>query len=390
MPLTPLDIAIMLERDDALVAPGESPWPTHEGDVAPVDWSGLFPGRGRGGIERVDDIDQWEPPLDDDFLRQLEERAGTPAQAGEHRDYAVDVQPDVCAWYQPLHFHALDWGIFIKEDCLLRLALEIALHVAYRPGGRQDTYQLAKALIRAAFAALFLHEQYHHKTESYALRLHVVERVPRYVPYFKAVYSPLRATGSDDLHEEALANADSYLRVPTEPYIRWLGGLVVDATQAYLAARFPSDPPGYRRAIDLLAVADFDNHEFIVKSQVQEGTVVPFRTPGDWLMAPRINQSFFSCRSDIWTIVRPGAGRILPSAPPYPAVSTRAMIKGLRELGYEQTVGGKGSHVKLVAEGHPPLIIPGDRKDLSPVVLRNIAKALGYRNPNDLAQDLGV
>ena len=66
------------------------------------------------------------------------------------------------------------------------------------------------------------------------------------------------------------------------------------------------------------------------------------------------------------------------------------MIKALRQLGYDRSAGGKGSHVKLVADGQPPLILPGDRKDLSPVVLRSIAKALGYRNPSDLAQDLGL
>ncbi len=391
MALTPLDIVTMLERDGALAAPSESPWPTHDGDVAPVDWGGLFPGRGRGGVEIVDDLDPWQPPLDDEFLGELAERAGSKPPPGSGADAGgVAVLPDVCAWYQPIHFHGLDWGIFVKEDCLLRLALQISPFAPARRRTRYETYVLAKALIRAAFAALFLHEHYHHKTESYALRLHVVERLPRYVPYFKGVYQPLRAAGSDDLHEEALANADSYLRLPTGPYDRWLGDAVVQATQAYLAARFPFDPPGYRRATDLLTVADFDDREFLLKSQVQEGAVVPFRTPGDWLMAPRINQSFFNCRSDIWTVVRPGAPRVLPAAPPYPAVSSKAMIKALRQLGYDRSAGGKGSHVKLVADGQPPLILPGDRKDLSPVVLRSIAKALGYRNPSDLAQDLGL
>lgn len=43
--------------------------------------------------------------------------------------------------------------------------------------------------------------------------------------------------------------------------------------------------------------------------------------------------------------------------------------------------------VKLAAEGQAPLILPGNRNDLSPVALRNVAKALGYRNPSDLARD---
>jgi predicted RNA binding protein YcfA (HicA-like mRNA interferase family) len=296
----------------------------------------------------------------------------------------------VCAWYQPIHFHGLDWGIFVKEDCLLRLAIEISLYVPFRPRTPYELRRLAKAVIRAGFSSLFLHEQFHHKTESHALRLHVVERTPRYVPYFRGVYDPLRAASSDDLHEEALANADSYLRLSDAPYANWLGKTVVQATRTYLEARFPHDPPGYRRAIGLLTTADFDQLEFLLKSQVQEGVIVPFRSPGDWLMAPRINQSFFSCRSDIWTIVRPGARRILPTSTPYPSVSTTSMLKALKEVGYERTTGGKGSHVKLVGKELPTLILPGGRKDLSPVVLRNIAKALGYRNPTELAEQLGL
>jgi predicted RNA binding protein YcfA (HicA-like mRNA interferase family) len=394
MSLTPVDIVTMLERDGALAAPKDSPWPTHDGDVAPVEWGQLFPRRGRGGIEAVDEVDEWEPDLGGDFLEELNATAGSAAdesdiQPGTKR-VLVATQPDVCAWYQQFHFHGLDWGIFIKEDCLLRLALEIAKHVPFRPRSPYDLHRLAKAVVRAGFSTLFLHEQYHHKTESYGIRLHVVERVPRYVAYFQAVYGPLRSARSNDLHEEALANADSYLRLTDDPYNTWLGQIVVDATRRYLKARFPYDPPGYSRAIDFLKTVDFDKLEFLLKSQVQEGMVVPFRSPADWLMAPRINQSFDSCQSDIWTIVRPGARRVLPTSPPYPAVSTIDIVKALRKIGYKRTPGGKGSHIKLAGDDVPTLILPGRRKDLSPVVLRNIAKALGYRNPTELLERLGM
>lgn len=51
--------------------------------------------------------------------------------------------------------------------------------------------------------------------------------------------------------------------------------------------------------------------------------------------------------------------------------------------------GGKGSHVRLRAAGLPPLTIPGGRKDLSPVVLRNVAKALGFGDVGALLDALG-
>src|SRR3954469_21150502 len=100
MTLTPLDIVTMLERDGALATPDDSPWPTHEGDVTPVDWTGLFPTRGRGGLEATDDFDQWEPPLDDDFLGELDDRVGNrPPADGPSPAGGSVVQPDVCAWY---------------------------------------------------------------------------------------------------------------------------------------------------------------------------------------------------------------------------------------------------------------------------------------------------
>jgi hypothetical protein len=391
MALKPIDIVTMLDRDDALAPADESPWPTHEGDVRPVDWSGLFPERGRGGLEAIDadEVDPFEPDLDEEFLGELAERAGTGQSSNPSRE-GFTTQPDVCAWYQPLHFHGLDWGIFVKEDCMLRLALEIAAFVPHRPRSQRELYILAKATIRSAFASLFLHEHYHHKTESFGLRVHVVEQVPRYTHYFRAIYKPLLAAGSDDLHEEGLANADSFRRLPTQPYLGWLGRMIVDATQTYLRFRFPYDPPGYRRAADLIWDPDFIYYQDLLMSQMGEGVQVPVRDTADWLIAPRINQSFFSCRSDVWTIVQPGGRRVLPAGLPYPSVSTDALIKGLRHLGYERKSGGKGSHVKLAADGRPILILPGNRKDLSPVVLRNTAKALGYRNPQDLVESLGV
>lgn len=385
-----MDIVALLERDGALGTPSQSPWPTHEGDVLPVDWSELFPSRGRGGVEALDTPDRWEPDFDDDFLSELGELAGSGSRPSDRGAGDWVVQPDVCAWYQPIHFHGLDWGIFIDEDCLLRLAIDIAHIGAHSPRDKWELRQLAKAAVRAAFATLFLHEQYHHKTESHALRLHVVERTPRYETYFRSVYGPLLSASSDDLHEEALANANSYRRLSTSPYSKWLGPSVVHATRAYLDWRFPLEPPGYRKAVDVLATDTFEDLEFLLKSQVQEGAAVPFRHPGDWLMAPRMSQSFFDCRSDIWTIVRPGASGVLPTGPAYPSVSTRSMVKALRQLGYDTTSGGKGSHVKLKADGKPPLIIPGGRKDLSPVVLRNLAKALGYKNAQQLVDELKV
>ena len=388
MSLAPHDIVAYLDREGALAMPELSPWPrADETRVArAVEWADLFPSQRpqRDGEDWDLFGDRWQPDVADDIIGEIANRAGS----GAPSDLTPGSHPDVCAWYQPMHFHGLDWGIFIREDCMMRVAVDIACFLPRAP--RVPSLTLTKALIRAAFATLFLHEAYHHKTESYGIRLHVIERTGCYVPYFTSVYDPLRKSASDDLHEEALANAESYLRLREEAYRRWLSPAVFEATRSYLEWRFALDPPGYRMASSYLSDDTFDACEYLLKSQVQEKSRTPFRTSTDWQLAPRVNQSLFSCRSDIWTIVAPGSVPVLPVAPPLPAVSTATMTKKLTELGYTKVKGGKGSHIKLAAIGQPTIILPGDRKDLSPGVVKSVAKALGYAKTRDFCEDLGL
>ena len=113
---------------------------------------------------------------------------------------------------------------------------------------------LVQALVRAGFSALLLHEHYHHKTECMGLRLHVVEQTSRYVPYFRGVYIP--AAGSVDQLEEGLANGDSFLRLRTEPYSKWVRGLVRTELENYLVEPSVGDrrlqagnPDAHRREV---------------------------------------------------------------------------------------------------------------------------------------------
>jgi len=52
--------------------------------------------------------------------------------------------------------------------------------------------------VRPSLAIWYLHEMFHHKIESFAIRLEIVERVPRYCHYRKVVYNPRRDQQSDD------------------------------------------------------------------------------------------------------------------------------------------------------------------------------------------------
>jgi len=117
-----------LKQYDALKL-GESPWPTYnsdEGERYPLDWNSLFPRlRERRRIEGIWDIqdDSWEPAWDQEFLSILEDdlRREEPIDS-ELEQMGKALLWDVCAWYQPIHFFAEQWGIYIRQDCILRQA----------------------------------------------------------------------------------------------------------------------------------------------------------------------------------------------------------------------------------------------------------------------------
>jgi predicted RNA binding protein YcfA (HicA-like mRNA interferase family) len=240
-----------------------------------------------------------------------------------------------------------------------------------------------------AFASLFLHEAYHHKTEALAVRLAVAERRPCYRRYWHAVYRP--AVGTTGPLEEALANADSYRRLSENTYRRFVPNEILEAARDYLRWRFPKDPPGYRDAPAYLSNPSFDVGQNTLKSQVQEGVDPPHRTVSQWRVAPNMNESLFGFSSDIWIVVPPGGRPRLPTFPLYRPASTDDLVRALRRaFGYSSVKGGKGSHMKLKASDLPTLILPGGRKDLSPVVLKNVARALGFGDPGDLLKYLGL
>jgi len=314
------DEIIELLEQYGVLQRGKSPWPTHtdvEGERRRVDWHTLFP-RLRGPHRRPQESgwdileDPWKPELDREFLNgleiDLEQREPTDRELEE---VGRTLLWDVCAWYQPIHFFAHDWGIYIREDCVLRQARIIGRFVPKGVRRSSSLAGLAKCLIRASIYAFFLHEHYHHKIESLALRLHVVDRKSCYLPYTTKVYNATK--GTDSQLEEALANADVYFRLDSEPYRSWITSDVVEVTKRYLARRFPNDPPGYRMATNYLSQSAFDAGENMLHSQVHEASLTPLQSPREWNIATRLTQSLFKVTDNIWVIVRPGGRTIFPT-----------------------------------------------------------------------------
>jgi predicted RNA binding protein YcfA (HicA-like mRNA interferase family) len=283
---------------------------------------------------------------------------------------------DTAAWYQSIHIYGSEFGIFIKDDAVRTTALRIA---SFHHGsfGVTRMNELGKAFLRAATCVYFLHEHFHHKVESLGFRLEVVTRRPVYVPYFRGVYS--LALGTDHVLEEALANADAFARISSRPYRDWIPASVIEATRSYLNARFPFDPPGYRMACKYLARNSFEAGRNLLQSQVCEVSQSPLHAGEDWGCAPRMIQSLFSVESEIWTVVTAGRASILPtrSGMHVRTASTDEMVRLLRSKGFRFVDGGKGSHIKLTKAGSKPAVLPGNRENLSPGVVRVLLRLLG-------------
>lgn len=177
-------IVNILERDEALKLDNEERTYGFEDEVNEIDWDKLWSLQDKFGEE------PWVLS-DSDVIGEI---LGGIGSVDNPRPWPSDVTNsdsavwDVCAWYQPIHFFAYDWGIFIREDCLIRQASRIA---AFLPPPQQPLMsraEYATMLLKASFAAFYFHEHFHHKVESFGIRLHVVTGVSKYLPYKKNVY----------------------------------------------------------------------------------------------------------------------------------------------------------------------------------------------------------
>ena len=365
----------LLDRDDALELheplEGEV-WPEiDEGEeVLEVDYGRLFPTRrptDRGQQDFEVFGDEWD--LTEDQASAILDQDSTPMGRAEPPEW------DVWAWYQPIHFFGTDWGIFVKEAGLVECARRVAAFVPRVATSWRGPSLLAKAGLRSAFVALFLHEQYHHKTESLALRMHVVERRPIYPAYHRNVY---RVTaGTKDQIEEGLANADSWYRTGDDPYKMWTGRIVTASARQYLENSFAYAPPGYANAVRLLVKPDFEDEQQGLFTEVQERLSPKRHTPSEFGIATHLNHSLFRVTQRIWTVVPIGTQTILPTHPAVAPLATKKLERFIKREGWTEVPGaGKGSHRKF-RDSYGRMVVLPDSKDVSLTVLRSTADALG-------------
>jgi hypothetical protein len=254
---------------------------------------------------------------------------------------------------------------------------------------RQQDQDAVHGAVRAGLATLYLHEAFHHKAESFAIRLEIVEHAPHHQPYFQGVYAKLRAAGSDELLEEALACAEIVRRMQREnAYKASIPSDIRRAARAMALDWFPTLQPGYRRAPAYLSDLSSDKARNLLSSQIYEGRQNPMRRNEEWHLTPQGYKGLFDCRTVTHVLVPVGTKPIIPwfgkSTAPL-SISTDAMVKLAMSEGYAIVPGGgKGSHIKLQAAGRHTIILPANRESLSPRVLSSAATALGRSSIRDL------
>ena len=285
-----------------------------------------------------------------------------------------------CAWYCPIHFFGRGWGIFIRERCLLSVAIRIARYVDWSSVGYMglSLAELGRRLMRSAFYALFLHEQFHHKVESLGFRLLVSTGSDRYRPYKSSVYRPTYMT--PDCLEESLANAESYLRLSEERYVKRLGQPFKSALQSFLVASFAVQPPGYCEALNYITDAAYKLGQQRLHSAMLDGLYPPTTPSSRWAVAPYMMRARMNIDADIYVILPAGAKPLFrpTTIDPGVTISTERARKSLIEkYGYSEVSGGKGSHVKLIKIGHKPIVLRGNQGALSPGLLRDVLSRIG-------------
>ena len=294
---------------------------------------------------------------------------------------------DPCAWYQPIHYFGRDWGIFIREECLIDNAFYIASYIDWSQASKKlNLYECARALLRCSFYEMYFHEQYHHKVESFGLRLLVTNGMDNYRMYKSKVYRPNHMT--DQCLEEALANAEIFQRIKEKRYKEKLIPEIQQGFLDYLYDSILSQPPGYNLGLRYRAKNKFSEGERTLQSQIFDAKLSSSKNIDHWETGTYLMRSLADITKDIFVVLPHGRKPIINSSAidPRGTISSREMEKSLiKNYKFKKIKSaGKGSHVKLKHPNGKTVILSGNRRTLPIKDIKDAIEAItGGRSLND-------
>ena len=282
-----------------------------------------------------------------------------------------------CAWYCPIHYYGHGWGIYIRQNCIVSQMYSISPHIPWHKVSL-NKWEKLKQLYLSSFYVFFLHEQFHHKVESFGLRLLISKNSKVYQGYKKNVYR--KTYLSDNCLEEALANADSYKRLSEGRYMRKIDPEIRLGLREFLRFDIPLQSPGYRKGVEYINKNAFADGLKKLQSQILETSLKPKMDPNDWSVAPKMTTALKSIDTRIYTILPKGSTPILPSRhfDPRSTASSKNLKDALiNHYDYSLFSGGKGSHIKLKRKNFPTIILPGNRQTVSPGIIKQVLNIFG-------------
>jgi hypothetical protein len=157
-------------------------------------------GRATGDLGGDPVMERWKEEID--TIVRGEPRGSKVASESDETNQAEE-EP-YSAWYQPVHFYGHRWGVYIREEALLSLSKDIARCVDPDYLRSKHPRLIQRQLLLSAYLGFYFHEHFHHKVESFGLRLLVSTGRDLYRPYERTVYRP--SWGTVECLEESLAN----------------------------------------------------------------------------------------------------------------------------------------------------------------------------------------
>jgi predicted RNA binding protein YcfA (HicA-like mRNA interferase family) len=338
-------------------------------------------------------VERYPPPYDYPFVESelliLDLDEENPEKLKALSEWIGDQSPDFdtwetdsgfkkIAWYAPYTFHGSDCGIFITESGLLQYS-RFSAEAMRRAGLQGDPLKnLANGI-----DLLLRHEIFHHRVESFALKLGQIHRQDFYPSYWANGYHPFaHPSPTDELIEESLATANEYFVTP----IALGSGLLrsreeLAALKMYLRETYSLRPPGYRLGRNFVSRNTFKAGSANLLSLLAGKEPIGSFAPPLTSLAFEFSTGFVEKHLlSGWTLVRDD--KTIDQIPLAFAVKTRDIEALLRARGWTLVKGGgKGSHSKW---RHPSdgsfTTVPGKVDQNGHKTLKNIAHALGFDN----------